>query len=198
VTTTVGAATFVDRFDNPFDPRAGWAVVTDVGWTTSYLGSDVDTVQAALSGSLALEPRGGWTWLQTMRFGVAEPLMGTVLDPAVKLKAGGQGSIRGFDRDSLGPVGIGGEPVGGGALFILNEELRLPVWRSFRAAVFTDVGQVWERWSVADTRLSMAVGLGLRWSTPIGLVWGDVAWPVANVDNSSRDPKFYFGVGRPF
>jgi outer membrane translocation and assembly module TamA len=95
-------------------------------------------------------------------------------------------------------VGIGGQPQGGGALFILNEELRVPVWRSIRGAVFTDIGQVWESWSAADGQVSMAVGLGLRWSTPIGLIWGDVAWPVANVMNSSRDPKFYVGVGRPF
>jgi outer membrane protein assembly factor BamA len=201
VTTTLGSAAFHDRFDNPFDPRSGYSIVADVGWSSSYLGSDFDTVQAVVSGSLALAPVDGWTWVQTARFGIAEPLGDTVLDPTVRFKAGGQGSVRGFDRDSVGPTLLDlpeGSPVGGGALFILNEELRMPLWRSMRAAVFADAGQVWESWSEAEWGLSIGVGLGLRWSTPVGLVWADVAWPVANVEHSSLGPKYYFGIGRPF
>ena len=152
-----------------------------------------------MSGSLALAPVRGWTWVQTVRFGIAEALRGTELDPTVEFKAGGQGSIRGFDRDSVFAVDENGIPVAGGAQFILNEELRFPIWSSLRLAAFADAGQVWESWSKATLgQLSVGVGLGLRWSTPIGLVWADVAWPVANVYTSSRGPKYYFGVGRPF
>jgi translocation and assembly module TamA len=124
-----------------------------------------------------------------------------VLDPTILFKAGGQGSIRGFDFESVGPgieTDYGTIPLGGGALFILNEELRTPLWKSLRGAVFVDTGQIWQSWSVADWRLSTSVGLGLRWSTPVGLVWADAAWPVANVGISSRDVKYYFGIGRPF
>jgi PAS domain S-box-containing protein len=198
---TVGGAVFHDRFDNPFDPRSGYSFVTDLGWSTSYLGSDVDTVQASASGSLAVSPGPGWTWVQTLRLGVAEPLLGSELDDEVRFYAGGQGSIRGFDFESVGPgveTEYGIAPEGGGALFILNEELRTPLWKSLRGAVFVDTGQIWESWSVADWKLSTSVGLGLRWSTPVGLIWADAAWPVANVGISSRDPKFYFGIGRPF
>jgi outer membrane protein assembly factor BamA len=198
---TVGGAVFHDRFDNPFDPRRGYGLVADLGWSTSYLGSDVDTLRAAPSASLALEPWRGWTWVQTLRMGVAEPLLGSELDEEVRFFAGGQGSIRGFDFESVGPwVESQGvvSPDGGGALFILNEELRTPLWKSLRGAMFVDTGQVWESWSAADWQLSTAVGLGLRWSTPVGLVWGDVAWPVSNVGISSRDVKYYFGIGRPF
>ena len=85
-----------------------------------------------------------------------------------------------------------------GALFILNEELRIPVWGALRLAVFTDIGQVWTSWSDADFRLSVGAGVGVRWSTPIGPVWADVAWPVANVGISSKRTKFYLGIGRPF
>jgi translocation and assembly module TamA len=154
-----------------------------------------------VSGSLAASPWTGWTWVQTVRFGAAEPLRGTVLDPTVRFFAGGQGSIRGFDFESVGPgfeTSEGSVPLGGGALFILNEELRTPLWKSLRGALFVDTGQVWPSWDDAGWQLSTSVGLGLRWSTPVGLVWGDVAWPVANVGISSRDPKFYFGIGRPF
>jgi outer membrane translocation and assembly module TamA len=191
VTSTLGAAVLHDRFDNPFDPRSGYSLVGDIGWSTSYIGSDLETLQAVVNGSLALAPRAGFTWVQTLRLGVAEGLQGTVLDPTLWFTAGGQGSIRGFDRDSVSAPQ-------GGALFILNEELRTPLWKSLRAAVFADAGQVWQSWSQADFRLAVGVGIGLRWSTPIGLVWGDVAWPVANVEPSSGGPKYYFGIGRPF
>ena len=89
-------------------------------------------------------------------------------------------------------------PAGGGALFVLNEELRIPIKGGFRAALFADIGQVWESWGVADWELAVGAGVGIRWATPIGPVWADVAWPVANRGISSAKPKFYFGIGRPF
>ena len=111
-------------------------------------------------------------------------------------------SIRGFDRDSVGPTRPGFEgaevPAGGGALLVLNEEIRVPVWRGVRLAVFVDAGNVWPSWGEASTSLSLGAGLGLRYPTPIGPLWADVAWPVANVGISSSKPKFYFGIGRPF
>jgi translocation and assembly module TamA len=152
--------------------------------------------------TLALEPFSDYTWIQTLRVGVAEPLKGTNLDREARFFAGGQSSIRGFDLNSVGPVAYGIEgalvPAGGGGLFILNEELRIPVWGSLRAAVFADIGQVWESWGEADLDFSIGVGVGVRWSTPIGPVWADVAWPVANIGISSSKPKFYLGFGRPF
>jgi translocation and assembly module TamA len=140
--------------------------------------------------------------VQSLRLGAAEPLKGQNLIREARFFAGGQSSLRGFDLDSVGPLTFGIDfslvPAGGGALFILNEELRIPVWGSLRGAVFADVGQVWESWSDADLELSVGVGVGIRWSTPIGPLWADVAWPVANVGISSDKPKFYLGIGRPF
>jgi translocation and assembly module TamA len=74
----------------------------------------------------------------------------------------------------------------------------VPVWRELRGAVFVDAGQVWESWSDVDGNLAVGAGVGFRWSTPIGPLWGDVAWPVANRGISSTGPKFYLGIGRPF
>jgi translocation and assembly module TamA len=206
ITTTVGTVGLqyiLDRFDNPFDPRRGWGFTGDVGWSSSYFGSDLQTLRTVVTASGAIAPPvRGSTWVQSMRLGDARGIEGTNLDPQLRFLAGGQGSIRGFDRNSVGPslTGAGGNPVplGGGALFILNEELRFALWKSLRAAVFADIGQVWESWSDAEGHLSVGAGVGVRWSTPIGLVWGDVAWPVANQGISSDGPKFYFGIGRPF
>lgn len=197
----LGARYVRDRFDNPFDPRSGYAFFLDGGVSRDVFGSELDYWTSFAQGSLALEVLGSSTWLQSLRVGIAEPFSGTELTREAKFFAGGQGSIRGFDRDTVGPtqLSVGGfAPAGGGALFILNEELRIPVWRELRAAIFVDAGQVWESWSDADGDLAVGAGVGFRWSTPIGPVWGDVSWPVANPGISSTKPKFYIGIGRPF
>ncbi len=104
--------------------------------------------------------------------------------------------------NTVGPAdyvfGGGFAPAGGEALFILNEELRIPVWGSIRAAVFADIGQVWESWGQIDLKFSVGAGVGIRWATPIGPLWADIAWPLVNTGISSTKPKFYVGIGRPF
>jgi outer membrane protein assembly factor BamA len=199
---TLGARTVIERFDNLFDPRSGWGLTSDLGWSGEPIGSDLEYVSWLSGYSLTLEPMRDTTWMQALRVGVAEPLKGTSLDREARFFAGGQASVRGFDLNTVGPVtfGIDGSlvPAGGGALFILNEELRIPIWDPIRVAVFADIGQVWESWREADFDLSVGVGFGVRWSTPIGPLWADVAWPVANVGISSKKPKFYLGIGRPF
>jgi translocation and assembly module TamA len=174
----------------------------DVGYSDEVLGSEQDYWTALANGSVATGVFGSTTWVQSVRIGAAEPFDGQDLIEEVKFFAGGQGSVRGFDRNTVGPVEFsadeGFEPAGGGALFILNEELRIPVWGDLRAAVFADIGQVWESWSHANGHLSVGVGVGVRWATPVGPLWADIAWPVINTGISSTKPKFYVGIGRPF
>ena len=214
----LGARYVHDRFDSPFDPTSGYGVIVDAGWADELISSDLAYWSTLATGSTATGAPFESTWIQTLRLGITEPLRGQDLVRQVKFFAGGQGSIRGFDRDSVGPVIDGRDdwdPNGGGALFILNEEIRIPIKGGFRAALFADVGQVWESWGEADWGLAVGAGIGIRWATPIGPVWADVAWPVVNPwvidpsvgvppgfpDNrrmSSSKPKFYFGIGRPF
>ena len=199
---TLGARTIIERFDYLFDPRSGWGMTSDIGWSGKAIGSDLEYVSWLSGFSLALEPIQDSTWMQSIRFGVAEPLKGTSLDREARFFAGGQASVRGFDLNTVGPVtyGVGDTlvPAGGGALFILNEEIRIPIWDPIRVAVFADIGQVWESWREANYDLSVGVGFGVRVSTPIGPLWADIAWPVVNVGISSRKPKLYLGIGRPF
>jgi outer membrane translocation and assembly module TamA len=195
----LGGQIVVDRLDNPFDPRHGHYLALDLSWAGEAIGSDKENIRSLLTGSLASEPRGGWTWFQSLRLGAAKPLNG-VLDRQSRFFAGGSASIRGFKLDSVGPVEtLGGVRIyaGGEALFVLNEELRFPLWQAFRGAVFIDTGQVWETWSDADFDLSVGAGLGLRWSTPVGPLWVDAAWPVVNPGENSG-ARYSFGIGRTF
>jgi outer membrane translocation and assembly module TamA len=49
-----------------------------------------------------------------------------------------------------------------------------------------------------DSELSVGAGFGLRLATPVGPLWADVAWPVANRNISSPGAKYYFGLGTSF
>lgn len=195
----LGGQIVVDRLDNPFDPRQGYSLALDLSWAGDAIGSDTENIRGLLTGSLATEPHTGWTWFQSLRLGAAKPL-NEVLDPKSRFFAGGSASIRGFELDSVGPTEtLGGITIyaGGEALFVLNEELRFPLWQSLRGAVFVDCGQVWKSWSDASFDLSVGAGVGLRWSTPVGPLWVDGAWPIANRGENSG-ARFSFGIGRTF
>jgi len=195
---TLGTGYVRDRFDDPFDPRSGYYVGVDLSWSTEISEGSSEYLKSLVTGSLALEPWTAWTWAQTLRLGLSDPLSGS-LPPIrdARFFAGGRASIRGFPKDSVGPSFFG-KPDGGGALFILNEELRIPLWRMFRFAVFFDAGNVWESWSEAETELAVGAGAGLRVSTPVGLIWGDVAWPVHDPDEVGEGMAYYFGIGKTF
>lgn len=196
---TLGSQWYRDQLDDPFLPSRGTYLSADLGWSASALGSDVDTLRTFLTGTLAWTPARRVTLYQSLRIGVAEALSGE-LDPELKYRTGGQGTIRGFDFESIGPVEeIGGSVrvVGGGALLIVNEELRVRVWKELRVAAFVDAGNVWETYRDVSGDLAVGAGVGFRWATPIGPIWGDVAWPVANAGRN-EGPKYYIGFGRPF
>lgn len=197
---TLGSQIILDHLDDPFDPRSGAYLGLDLSWSASELGSDTENIRSLLSSSLAISSSdGAWTWFESLRLGGAHALSGR-LDPTSRFFAGGPSTIRGFRRDSVGPSETLGDRtiyVGGGAMIILNEEIRFPLWQSLRGAVFIDGGQVWEDWSAIDGRLSAGAGFGLRWTTPIGPLWLDVAWPVIRPGTNSG-AQFSFGIGRTF
>lgn len=199
--TILGSQLIWDRLDNPFDPRKGSYAAIDLSHNAPSLGSDLNDIRLVLTGSIVVEPKSNWTWAQSLRLGGLEALAGTSPSSNRKFFAGGQATVRGFDLNTIGPVipaedGFIAE--GGAALFVLNEELRIPVIANIRAAVFADVGQVWKTWDDATWDFSVGAGIGLRLATPVGPLWADVAWPVANPNISTPGAKYYFGLGTNF
>jgi outer membrane protein assembly factor BamA len=196
----VGAQWITDLLDNPIDPRSGTYIAVDLSTATEVLGSDSQHVRLLLTGSMVTEPWRDVTWMQTLRLGGSEPLGGTELFGEGRFRAGGPATIRGFEIDTVGPALDLGEAVlylGGGALFILNEELRFPVWQDLRGAIFADIGQVWPSWSEVDSELAVGAGIGIRWGTPVGPLWVDAAWPVAD-RGRNEGARYSFGIGRTF
>jgi outer membrane protein assembly factor BamA len=115
-----------------------------------------------------------------------------------KYLAGGGNSVRGYKQDGLGPLDFRGDPLGGNALLVFNEELRFPIFWRFRGVGFFDAGNVFP--TIGDLGLGSlraGTGVGLRVVTPFALLRADVAAPVHPQPGEGRI-KWFFSIGQSF
>ena len=109
-------------------------------------------------------------------------------------QAGGANSIRGFANDSVGPADY---LFGREGVVVVNQELRYRHASGLGGVVFYDAGNTFA--TLADVSLKMrhAVGAGLRWSSPVGLLRVDVGFPLARRQGESAY-KVFFSFGQAF
>jgi outer membrane protein assembly factor BamA len=199
----LGAQALWDTRSDRVDPVTGLFASADLSGSGSFLGSDFDYArlyaQLNLYRPAALAGR-RFVWAQSVRAGVARAFAGQELLREERFFAGGAFSVRGYDTESLGPeerLGSLVRPLGGEALLIVNEELRFPLPFDLTGLLFADAGQVWDTLGDVDADLSVALGLGLRARTPLGLLRLDAGFPLDPRPGDSRY-KLYFGFGHAF
>ena len=115
--------------------------------------------------------------------------------------AGGIGSVRGFESNSIGPRDIiTNDPLGGTRRLIGNTELLFGLPgamrdKSFRLSVFADAGTIWdkgEKFSLSTLRYS--TGLAISWSSPMGPLKLSFAKPLnAKPEDKKQSLQFQFG-----
>ena len=105
--------------------------------------------------------------------------------------AGGDQSIRGYDYESLSPIEKG-YLTGGQILAVGSAEYNYEFRPGFRGAVFTDVGNAYDKDFETDTKVG--VGVGIRWASPVGVVRVDVA---AGVTEDSIPVRLHLFIGSP-
>lgn len=102
---------------------------------------------------------------------------------------GGDQSLRGFDYKSLSPE-ENGFKIGGQALGIGSLEYNYQFKDGWRAAIFSDFGNAYDKQFSNPTEYSM--GVGIRWRSPIGPIRLDVASGISNDNNPIR---LHFFIG---
>jgi outer membrane protein assembly complex protein YaeT len=133
-----------------------------------------------------------------VRLGFAAGLGGQTLPLGERFFAGGGTTIRGFGQNEVGPQDASGNPVGGEALFILNNELRFPMVSILDGVAFLDAGNVFPRVSNFDPLdLRTSAGVGLRIRTPYVLLRLDYGFKLRMEPGESRGALF-FSIGQAF
>jgi outer membrane protein assembly complex protein YaeT len=140
----------------------------------------------------------GFLWASNYRVGLADAY-DEILIPARRFFAGGANSIRGFERDMVGPIDPWMQaPIGGEALFVMNQELRFPVYKWLSGVAFYDMGNTFD--NLGDFNPLEArhgIGLGLRLNTPAALIRLDYGF---NLFPQLNEPRrvLYFSIGQAF
>jgi outer membrane protein assembly complex protein YaeT len=112
--------------------------------------------------------------------------------------AGGQSSVRGFERRRLGPLNSADEPLGGLSLIEGSLELRRPIWRELGGALFVDFGQVSLRpFDIPVNDVQFSTGFGVSYTTPVGPLRLDLGFPF-KPPRGDRPWQIHFSVGASF
>ncbi|MEX2580288.1 MAG: BamA/TamA family outer membrane protein [Verrucomicrobiales bacterium] len=187
-----------DRRDNPRAPRSGFIARTSVSAASSAIGSEVEFLKA--TGRLGYYlPVGEHTLRLAARGGTIAPMGDTDAIPIdLRFFNGGAQSVRSFQERSLGPRDpSSGHPVGGEFFTVFNIEYEIPIQAMDGLSIvpFADAGNVIvEAEDAALDDLRYAVGLGLRYRTPIGPLRLEYGF---NPDQRPGEPQgtFHFGFG---
>lgn len=185
--------------DDPFDPSKGYKL--DFRATPAAV--TLDTTEAfmtlAAGGSTYAKVTDDRTLILAARSRAAV-IIGAdrnQIPAGRRLYAGGGGSIRGFEFQSVGPLDGGGDPDGGKSLLEFGLEARWRVTEDIGIVPFIDGGSAFPDIEPDFGDVRFGAGLGLRYYTPIGPLRLDVATPIDRRDGENLI-EVYISLGQSF
>jgi outer membrane translocation and assembly module TamA len=198
-----------DRRDDPVEPHRGIYSTLDLGLSERVFGSERSFFRALarnatyhrLGKKLVLARNTEFGEIHALNYRCA-PGDATCMLNAIPLPerffGGGGTSMRGFAENQAGQRDTGsGFPLGGTALLFNQTELRFPlIGEDIGGVLFHDCGNLYSSLSNLSFRTDQrnlhdfdymvhAVGLGIRYRTPIGPVRADVAYAI--------NPPYFYG-----
>jgi outer membrane protein insertion porin family len=187
-----------DTRDNPFDPRNGILAGLTMKVASSALLSETSFAKVVFNGSLYHELSKPFVLAAAVRFGIAHAWGSSEVLPLVeRFFLGGRSTVRGYAQDTLGPRGAAGDPTGGNAFMETNLELRTSLGKGIGLVTFLDSGNVWQKAGDIDWSLKHAVGVGLRYNTPVGPLRVDYGYKLKKEEGLSRS-EIFFSIGQAF
>jgi outer membrane protein insertion porin family len=215
ILSTFSGSLIRDTRDHPLDAHRGIFATATLGITPSALGSSANFTR--FFGQFATyKSFHSVVFANSIRLGVAKEFASSFVPTSQLFFAGGGTTLRGFPIDEAGPqrivpfcTGLQNQtgcvdvtvPLGGNLLFILNSELRFPlkILKPLGGVIFYDGGNVYSaiNWPNFVTNYTNTIGIGLRWTTPIGPIridFGHNVNPVRGIDPT----QYFITLGQAF
>jgi translocation and assembly module TamA len=114
-----------------------------------------------------------------------------------RIYAGGEGSVRGYAYQNIGPRDGLGNIVGGRSSLLFSGELRYRLNDQFGLVAFVDAGNASSSILPDFSDFKVGVGAGLRYLTPVGPIRLDVAVPL-QPEKGDPSVALYVGLGQAF
>src|SRR5690606_33587007 len=175
--------------DDPLVPRRGYSWSVDLRGGSDALASGTSFARLYASGNFVRSLGERVRVLLRGEYGAITASEFAGLPPSQRFYAGGDGSVRGYAYQSLGPADANGARIGGRYLLVASAELEVRIVGDYGAALFFDAGNAGD---TARPELSRGVGLGARWRAPVGVVGLDIAHPL---DDPDTDFRLHLSVG---
>ncbi len=186
-----------DRSNDLLDPTRGFRLGVELNPEVSREAGRVETYARMFADGTVYRGIGEQFVLAgRLRLGSIVGADLAAIAPTRRLYAGGGGSVRGFDFQGVGELGLNGRSIGGRGLFEASTEVRYR-FGDFGVVGFFDAGSVnrGSLPSLAGTRFG--AGVGGRYYTSFGPVRIDVA---RAINRGLLDPQFalYISIGQAF
>ena len=188
-----------DYADDPLDATKGWRVDAraEPGIVIGDREAQYFSLNSQLSAYQKLDQEAHFVLASRIRSGF---VFGAALDElpvSRRFFAGGGGSARGFEYQSVGPRAADGTPTGGKGLLEVSGELR---WRRdgpLGYVAFVDGASVVANESASFNDVRYSAGIGVRYDTLVGPIRFDIATPLDPRDGD--DPvQIYVSIGQAF
>jgi len=209
-----------DTRDNVLDEHKGVFGSLEVDINSSKLGSSVDFAKLTSQAAFYKEKFHHIVWANSIRIGLAQPFANSRVPLSEAFFTGGGDSLRGFPLDGAGPqravpvctdssncacpttnCTLINVPSGGNELFVVNAEARipLPIRKGLSMVPFYDGGNIFPRIGFHDftSLYSNNVGIGFRYSTPVGPIRFDLGRNLNPVPGVSAT-QYFISIGQAF
>ena len=195
---TFNLAVTHDTRDDILNASRGIFLSNSIRYAPGFMGSDTRYIRYFGQFGSYKKVTDFLTYASSLRVGLGKGYSDE-LPASERFFAGGGTTIRGFKKDELGPKdSITDLPLGGDAVFILNQELRSPIYKRFGSAVFFDLGNVYPKISDFDpTDIRKTAGLGIRFQTPFILIRLDWGFKLDRRPGESMS-QIFFSIGQAF